>query len=207
MLYLFLYLINYTVLQIRVCNQNLMFLNFNQNIYVVGTQKNCLIENCLIEHPKQMVKLMDKKILTILRHNFLFIWRPAAIHLYSRHTLMNNSFHLYSTSYELFRRPLVKSVYQKIMFFIFQPKHILWVLKRTVGSFEHPIHMLKLMDKKIFTIFHSKNFFLSKPMSTSYEPFRLSLLRFLQSNNSLSINLQYLLKKVYTGLDKQKRAA
>ena len=35
------------------------------------------------------------------------------------------------------------------------PKHMLSVLKRTVsieGSFEHPIQMLKLMGKKIFTI-------------------------------------------------------
>ena len=28
------------------------------------------------------------------------------------------------------------------------------------GSFEHPKHMLKLMDKKIFTILHSKNMFI-----------------------------------------------
>ena len=30
-------------------------------------------------------------------------------------------------------RPLVKSVYQKINFLISQPKHILWVLKKTVS--------------------------------------------------------------------------
>ena len=42
-------------------------------------------------------------------------------------------------------RPLVKSVYQNINFLISQPKHMLWVLKRTVS-------MLKLMGKKIFTI-------------------------------------------------------
>ena len=30
-------------------------------------------------------------------------------------------------------RPLVKSVYQKINFLISQPKHMLWVLKRTVS--------------------------------------------------------------------------
>ena len=38
---------------------------------------------------------------------------------------------------------------------IFQSKHMLWVLKRTVsmrGSFENPKQMLKLMGKKIFTI-------------------------------------------------------
>ena len=33
-----------------------------------------------------------------------------------------------------------------------QPKHMLWVLKRTIsmnGSFEHPKHMFELMDKDI----------------------------------------------------------
>ena len=30
-------------------------------------------------------------------------------------------------------RPLVKSAYQKINFLISQPKHMLWVLKRTVS--------------------------------------------------------------------------
>ena len=32
-----------------------------------------------------------------------------------------------------YHRSLVKSVYQKINFLISQPKHILWVLKRTVS--------------------------------------------------------------------------
>ena len=42
------------------------------------------------------------------------------------------------------------SVYQKIIFLISQPKHILWVLKRiSLGSFEHPKYMFKLMGKKI----------------------------------------------------------
>ena len=30
-------------------------------------------------------------------------------------------------------RPLVKSAYQKIIFLLSQPKHMLWVLKRTVS--------------------------------------------------------------------------
>ena len=40
-------------------------------------------------------------------------------------------------------RPLVKSAYQKNNFLISQPKHMLWVLKRTVSMG---------MGKKIFTI-------------------------------------------------------
>ena len=46
---------------------------------------------------------------------------------------------------------------------ISQPKHMLWVLKRTVsvgGSFEHPKHMLKLMGKEIFTMLRSKFLFI-----------------------------------------------
>ena len=40
-------------------------------------------------------------------------------------------------------------------FLIFQPKHVLWVFKRTVSMrrlFQHPKHMLEMMDSKIFTI-------------------------------------------------------
>ena len=47
----------------------------------------------------------------------------------------------------------------KIYFLISQPKHLLWVLKRTVqwdGSFEDPKHTLKLIYKKIITILRWK---------------------------------------------------
>ena len=37
---------------------------------------------------------------------------------------------------------------RKIIFLIFQPKHMLWVLKRTIS----PKRMFKLMDKKIIAI-------------------------------------------------------
>ena len=40
-----------------------MYLNFSTKTYVVGSQKNRLNE-----HPKQMFKLMDKKILTAILH-------------------------------------------------------------------------------------------------------------------------------------------
>ena len=48
-------------------------------------------------------------------------------------------------------RPPDKSVYWNIIFFISHPKHMVWVLKRTVSmrrSLEHPKHMFKLMGKK-----------------------------------------------------------
>ena len=95
-----------------------MFLNLNQNI-CCGYSKEPSQWDGSFEHPKQMLKLMDKKILTILRHNFLYIWRPAVIHLYSRHTLINNSFHLLLYILWTIPRPLIKSVYQKIMFSFF----------------------------------------------------------------------------------------
>ena len=40
---------------------------------VVDTQKNRLDENDSFEHRKQMLKLMDKKIFTILRWKILII--------------------------------------------------------------------------------------------------------------------------------------
>ena len=50
-------------------------------------------------------------------------------------------------------RPQDKSAYWKIIFLISQPKHMLWVLKRTGdGSFEHPKHMFKLIGKEINAI-------------------------------------------------------
>ena len=58
---------------------------------------------------------------------------------------------------------LVKSVKQKNKFLISQPKHMLWVLKRNVSMrlfFERPKHMLKLMGKKIFTLYRSEILFI-----------------------------------------------
>ena len=63
--------------------------------------------------------------------------------------------HFFCIFHMNFKHNLQRRVYIKsnINFLISQPKHILWVLKRTVsdGSFEHPKQMFKLMDKKIFT--------------------------------------------------------
>ena len=60
-------------------------------------------------------------------------------------------------------RHLVKSAQQEINFLISQPKHMLWVLKRTIwlkGYFGHPQHMLIMTDKKIFTIVSRKRLFI-----------------------------------------------
>ena len=58
--------------------------------YVVGTQKNCLNE-----HPMHMLKLMVKKIFTILRSKVLFIlkmWRTVIIIDFELWILHLNSF-------------------------------------------------------------------------------------------------------------------
>ena len=47
-------------------------------------------------------------------------------------------------------RPPDHSAYLKIIFLISQPKHMLWVLKRTVSMrrfFEHPKHIFEVMVK------------------------------------------------------------
>ena len=59
--------------QLRVCNWKLFFLFLNQNI-CCGYSKEPSWEDSSIEHPKHMFKLMDKKIITILRKLFLFNW-------------------------------------------------------------------------------------------------------------------------------------
>ena len=57
------------------------FSYFSTKTYVVGTQKNRLDETvlCSFEHPKHMFKLMDKKIIAILRLLFLLNW-PYVYH-------------------------------------------------------------------------------------------------------------------------------
>ena len=55
-----------------VLNWKLFFLFLNQT-YVVGTQKNRLIDGSF-EHPKHMFKLMDKEIIAILSWKSLLNW-------------------------------------------------------------------------------------------------------------------------------------
>ena len=59
-------------------------------------------------------------------------------------------------------RPPDKCVYLNIIFFISQPKHILWVLKRTVSMrqffFNHPKYMFRLQ-------FHAQKLCLTGPMT------------------------------------------
>ena len=68
-------------------------------------------------------------------------------------------------SFNSYTRPLVKSGKQKNNFLISQPKHMLWVLKRTVSMrrfFWAPKTFAYNIGKKIFTILHTENFCLSK---------------------------------------------
>ena len=62
-------------------------------------------------------------------------------------------------------RTLIKSAYQKQIIFLFLNQNICCGYSKEPyqldGSYEHPKHMLKLMDKKIF-----KLICLSKPMFT-----------------------------------------
>ena len=54
-------------------------------------------------------------------------------------------------------RAFVSIVYQVINFLISQPKHVLWVFKRSAAMrrfFKAPNYRLNLMGKKIFTILH-----------------------------------------------------
>ena len=79
--------------------------------------------------------------------------------VFEHHLGISGKFLFQPYCFHSFSRPFVKSAYQKIIF-LFQPKYILWVLKRTVSFFEHPKHMLKLIGKKIFTILRSKTLFI-----------------------------------------------
>ena len=57
---------------LRVCNEKLIFL-FSTKTYVVGTQKNCLNETVLLSTQNIILKLMGKKIFTILSSKIVFI--------------------------------------------------------------------------------------------------------------------------------------
>ena len=50
---------------LRVCNQIVCFFYFSTKMYVVGTQKNHLIQTVLLS-AQNMLKLMGKEIFTIL---------------------------------------------------------------------------------------------------------------------------------------------
>ena len=93
------------------------------------------------------------------------IYPQVDTYMFCSHCLQLLSFVLSSlfrvNSSYLFRHSN-KSTLSKINFLISQPKHMLWD-----GSFEHPKYMLKLMDKKIFTILHSKFWLISRPMLLS----------------------------------------
>ena len=54
------------------------FSYFSSKTYVEGTQKNRLNETVLFEHPKHMLKLMSKKIITFLRSK-MCISKPVLI--------------------------------------------------------------------------------------------------------------------------------
>ena len=63
--------------------------------------------------------------------------------------------YIFILKYLRYHRHPDKIAYQKIIFLISQPKHMLWVLIRTVSMrqfFEHPKRMFKLLGKKIITI-------------------------------------------------------
>ena len=62
-----------TAPQIRVNNWKLFFLFLNRNICCWFSKEPSQWEGSL-EHPKHTFKLMDKKIITILRWKFLFNW-------------------------------------------------------------------------------------------------------------------------------------
>ena len=106
-----------------------------------------------------MFKLMGRKINTVLRsYNFLYLdlcWygkQQVAGHIspklkISRCRIFFNQ--------DLFIRPLNKSANSDNNFLIFQPIHMLWVLKRTISM--HPKQMLSLTNKKIFLILCSKH--------------------------------------------------
>ena len=64
--WLYWFLIFTLLLTIRECNENLIFLFLHQNI-CCGYSKEPSQCDCSFEHPKRMLKLMGKKILTILR--------------------------------------------------------------------------------------------------------------------------------------------
>ena len=64
--------------------QKLIFLFLNQKI-CCGYSKEPSHWDGSFEHPKQMLKLIDKKIFTILRWNFVPIWTYAEDHFSKQH--------------------------------------------------------------------------------------------------------------------------
>ena len=66
-------------LKVKVCTRKIIFVYFNQNI-CCGYSKEPSHWDGSFEHPKHMLKIMGKKILTILRWNFFCSSKPLRGH-------------------------------------------------------------------------------------------------------------------------------
>ena len=97
---------------------------------------NCQMDSSF--DPKQMFKLMDKRITILYEMN--------QIELSAREETHNGIYRLWDKSEYLIK---------KLIFLFLNPNICCWYLKepsRWDGSFDHPKQMFKLMDSKIITI-------------------------------------------------------
>ena len=149
----------------RVQNHKFIFLFLNQNI-CCGYSKELFWRDCSFEHPKQMFKLMDKKILTFFCSFFSIltyaIWNLLEV---GCDILCSNLALTPATPPYLFLCPSstkIKWVWsgfnvqnQKLIF-LFLNKNICCGYSKESspwdGSFDHPKQLFELIDKKIFTI-------------------------------------------------------
>ena len=164
-------------LEIRVCDWTLIFLILNKNI-CCGYSNESSQWDSSFEHPKHMLKWRDKKYSQL--YSFTTI-QPC----------MNGGrcFNLFGTcecGWVKIVRKVIKVCDWKLIF---------WILSQNIcceyskepsqwdGSYEHPKHMLKLRDKKIFSILRSYFF----AILTNAFPLRaVSPLRFEVWKNTVS---------------------
>ena len=140
-----------------MCNWKLFFLFLSQNI-CCGYSKEPSWWDGSFEHPKHMFKLMDKKIIAILRKLFLLNWPYEVQNLTSSSNILSN----YSKALFCYRPPercMIKNLFsyfsnQNIQCGYWKVKSQ-WLLKRTI-SFEHPKHMFQWISKIIIQILRAK---------------------------------------------------
>ena len=84
---------------VKLFNQKLIFLFLINQVICCGYSKEPSQWDSSFEHPKQMFKLMDKKIFTILRSNFLFMVKVLKFQTPSKNAWTNSSDCFYPVCY------------------------------------------------------------------------------------------------------------
>ena len=125
----------YTQASRRECILENYFLHFSPKAYVVGTQKNHLNETVLLSTQNICLKIWVRKYLQFYAEKFCLSKPMYTVNLcaFVVTRLQNQVFSRQCPHASLYSGLQIRECNWKTIFFISHPKHIVWVLKRTVS--------------------------------------------------------------------------